>query len=188
MKREDLRDGANSLTARFVLAIKSTADGRYKYKARYVIGGHRDKLKHYMVHGAQTLQASSARLLLALASSFNFELWTSDIKLAYLQSTKPLKRKVFIHNPAPEFELEPQECFELLKPLYGLCDAGDLWHESLHEHLTKDLLLAQTKTILSLGYMDLTSTTSYELEHRLSRSYAQRHMTNLKRVATNQFQ
>ena len=31
--REDLPDGANALTARFVLAIKSDADGNIKYKA-----------------------------------------------------------------------------------------------------------------------------------------------------------
>ena len=39
MLDEELPDGANSLTARFVLAIKSTADGKIKYKAKYVIGG-----------------------------------------------------------------------------------------------------------------------------------------------------
>ena len=55
--REELPDGANALTARFVLAIKSNADGQVKYKARYVIGGHRDRLKQYLVHGAQALQA-----------------------------------------------------------------------------------------------------------------------------------
>ena len=66
-QKKDLPHRANALNARFVLGIKSDADGGVKYKARYVIGGHRDKLKHYMVHGAQTLQQSSARLLLTLA-------------------------------------------------------------------------------------------------------------------------
>ena len=83
MLKEELPDGANALTARFVLAIKSKADDRIKYKARYVIGGHRDKLKHFMVHGAQTMQASSSRLLLAIAAAHNFEVWTSDVQLAY---------------------------------------------------------------------------------------------------------
>jgi len=104
------------------------------------------------VHGAQTLQASSARLLLALASAYEFDIWSSDIKLAYLQSTEPLIRRVFIKNPAPQFELDPSECFELLKPLYGLSDAGDLWHMSLHKHLTNDLHLVPTKTDQSLYF------------------------------------
>lgn len=150
--KEELPGGANALTARFVLSIKSSADGETKCKARYVIGGHRGILKHYMVHGAQTLQASSARLLIALASICGFEVWSSDVKLAYLQSTEPLRRRVFISNPAPEFELDPRECFELLKPLYGLCDAGDLWHQTLNKHLINDLHLEPTRCDPSLYF------------------------------------
>ena len=101
-------DGANSVTARFVLGIKSNADGEIKYKARYVIGGHRDCFKHCMVHGDQNVQPSSARLLLALAMAYDFNVWSTDVKLAYLQSSEPLERKIYTSNPAPEFELEPQ--------------------------------------------------------------------------------
>ena len=148
--RSELPDGANILTARFVLAIKSNADGEVKYKARYVVGGHRDSMKHYLVHGAQTLQASSVRLLLALAAALDFGVWSSDVKFAYLQSSEPLLRRIFIRNTAPEFELEPHECFELLRLLYRLSDAGDLWHLTLHKHLIKDLGLVPTKADPSL--------------------------------------
>ena len=68
--------------------MKSNADGEIKYKARYIIGGHRDYLKHYMVHGAQTAQPSSARLLLALAMALEFDVCPRDVKLAYLQSSR----------------------------------------------------------------------------------------------------
>ncbi len=129
--REELPNGANALTARFVLAIKSNSDSEIKYKARYVIGGYSDTLKHYMVHGAQRLRVSSARLLITSAYIFGFYECSSDVKLAYLQSTVPLRRRLFITNPASEFQREPHECFELLRPLYGLCDAGDLWHQTL---------------------------------------------------------
>ena len=77
-------------------------------------------------------------------------MWSSDVKVTYLQSTEPLRRHVFISNTAPEFELDPSECFELLKPLYGLCDAGDLWFQSLHNHLLSDLHLEPTKCDPSL--------------------------------------
>ncbi len=82
--KSELPNGANTLTARFVLAVKSNSDAKIKYKARYVFGGHPDQLKHYLVHGAQTLQASSARLFLAFAAGYNFDVWTSDVKLVYL--------------------------------------------------------------------------------------------------------
>ena len=85
-----------------------------------------------------------------MAAIFKFDVWSSDAKLAYLQSTEPLRRRVFISNPAPEFELDPSECFELLKPLYGLDDAGDLWFQSLHNHLVSDLHLEHTKCDPSL--------------------------------------
>ncbi len=43
--KEELPDGANECSARFVPAIKSNADQDVKYKARYVIAGHRDLKK-----------------------------------------------------------------------------------------------------------------------------------------------
>ena len=58
----------------------------------------------------------------------DFDVWSTDVKLAYLQSSEPLARRVFVSNPALEFELHPDECLELLRPLYGLSDAGDLWN------------------------------------------------------------
>ena len=79
--KEELPDGANALTACFVLAIKSSADGQVKYKARYVIGSHRDLLKQYMLHGAETLQASYTRLILALATMLGFEVFHPTLNL-----------------------------------------------------------------------------------------------------------
>lgn len=71
--KEGVPRGANNLLARFVFAIKSTEDRKINYKARYVIGGHRGRLKNLMVHSSQTLSASSTRLLLALALAFSFD-------------------------------------------------------------------------------------------------------------------
>eukprot|EP00171_Calliarthron_tuberculosum_P023324 IDg23324t1 len=70
--KEDVPADANVLPGRLILAIKSTEDGQIKFKARYVIGGHRDKMKNLMVHSAITLQPSSIRLILAIAAIHGF--------------------------------------------------------------------------------------------------------------------
>lgn len=137
--KEDIPPDGNVLPGRFVLAIKSTEDGEVKFKARYVIGGHRDRLKNMMVHSVQTLQPSSIRLLLALAAMHGFDVWTSDVRQAYLQSAVPLMRDIYIRDTVPEFELSPDQCLQLLKPLYGLCDSGDLWFKTLDDHHRNDL-------------------------------------------------
>ena len=153
MLKEDLPKDANVLPGRFVLAIKSTDDGQVKFKARYVIGGHRDKLKQMMVHSTSTLQPHSIRLLLALSVAFDFPIWTSDIRQAYLQSSIPLSREVFIRSPVPEFELKPEECLQLLKPLYGLCESGDIWHATMDRHHREDLGMTAFKLDPALYYI-----------------------------------
>lgn len=148
--REDVPLDANVLTGRFVLCIKSTPDGNIKHKARFVIGGHRDKLKNLMVHTTQTLQPSSIRLLLTTAAMFNFDIWTSDVKQAYLQAAEPLSREVYIKRAVPEFELSPHECLQLLRPLYGLCESGDLWFETLTNHHRDKLGMASARSDAAL--------------------------------------
>ena len=152
IRLSDLPPKANLLPARFVLVIKTSAEGATRYKARYVIGGHRDRLKLYIVHDSQTVHASSVRIVVCLAAIFGFEIWSSDVKLAYLQSSEPMTRRVFIKNPAPQFGLEEDQCLELLKPLYGLSDSGDSWHATLDKHLVRDLGMKASKIDRSLSF------------------------------------
>lgn len=59
-----------------------------------------------------------------------------------LHSKDKLSRKVFI-QPTPEnlkiFGLQDGELFELVRPLYGLCDASDYWGHTIEEHLLNDI-------------------------------------------------
>lgn len=132
--------------------IKSSLDKKVKYKARYVIGGHRDKLNDMMVHSSTTLQPQSIRLLWALAAIFGFHTWTSDILQAYLQASEPLEREVSISNAAAELELSPDQCLKLLRPLYGLCDAGSLWYTTLDKHHRSNLAMSPFQTDPALYY------------------------------------
>ncbi len=131
--REEVPDGSNVLAARFLLTIKSTEDGKINYEAKYVVGAHRDRLKH--LHSSQTLQPSSTRLLLAFFGILGFDVWTATVTQAYLQSAEPLMRDGFLKTPALEFEIDPEQCLKLVRPLYGLCKSGDFRHEALDKRL-----------------------------------------------------
>ena len=73
-------------------------------------------------------------------------MWSFDVKLV------SLSRHFFIESSVPEFELRPEESFELLKPLYALSDAGELWHLTLDKQLTERLGLEPTKADPSLYF------------------------------------
>lgn len=130
---------SNVLPCKFVHAIKSDVEENLRYKARLVVGGHRDRRKDFLVHSTQTIQPSSTRLLLSLSEMLDFKVWTTDVRQAYLQSDEPLGRQVFILEVPDEFNLKPTQCLQLLKPLYGLSESGDLWHATLDRHHRNDL-------------------------------------------------
>lgn len=60
---------------------------------------------------------------------------------------------MFTKDSAPEFELDADQCLELLLLLYGLGDAGDLWHVTLDRHLRDELGLSPTKADPALYIM-----------------------------------
>ena len=173
--REEVPPGGNVIPDRFVLAIKSAEECQINFKAHYVIGGHHDRMEALIVHSVATLQPQSIRHLLALVAIHGFDMWSPDVRPAYLQSAEPLSRELFITKPAPEFELQPQQCLKLLKPVYGLCDSGDLRHKTPDEHHRHDLDMTPFRSdpalykILSHGllvvYRQVSTSLHTVLEH-----------------------
>jgi hypothetical protein len=82
----DVEDGANVLPRKLALAIKSSATGETKYKARLVAGRHRDQDKPLLVHTANTVSHAYVRLMMALASTFRLPIASTDVAQAFLQS------------------------------------------------------------------------------------------------------
>lgn len=147
--KEDIPEGSNILTGRFVLCIKNVNIDQELYMARFVVQGQKDKEKKFIVHDSTNLRQSSTRLLVAIAAIFGFRIWSHDIKQAYLQSSQTLMRKVYL-KPSKEFEVSEGELLELLKPLYGLFDSGDYWNRTMTAHLMNDLGMESNDGDLSL--------------------------------------
>ena len=53
--REYIPSDGNFCPIRLVVTIKSTDGSETEFKARFVIGGHRDRLNHMMMHSKSTL-------------------------------------------------------------------------------------------------------------------------------------
>jgi Reverse transcriptase (RNA-dependent DNA polymerase) len=75
---------------------------------------------------------------MAIASMCGFTVWSEDATQAFVQSADNLMRDVYIHPPA-EFNLSPNIILKLLKPLYGLSDAGDYWSRTMTHHHKAEL-------------------------------------------------
>jgi Reverse transcriptase (RNA-dependent DNA polymerase) len=153
--REDVGPHPNIIPSRFVLGIKHES-GTERLKARFVLGGHRDREKKSLIHNSTTLKHQSVRLTLALASVFGFDLWSSDVNQAYLQSAEQLQRDIFIQPD--ELMLDHNELLQLILPLYGITESGDYWGETLTEHHTNDLEMTKTK-------QDFPSSSSTQLQN-----------------------
>lgn len=112
-----------------------------------------------MVHRITTLSQTSTRIIVALATIFDLNIWSHDVTLAYIQSKEELSRDVFIRPnqsdlKIPEFcqLLKDGDVLKLERPLYGLEDAGDLWHETIDRHLRDDRSLEKCKLDKSLYF------------------------------------
>lgn len=68
-----------------MLAIKLKVDCAIIHKVRIVIGGHRDKIKEFMVHFTQTLQPLYKHQLPALFAVFDFQVWTAGVTQVFQQ-------------------------------------------------------------------------------------------------------
>ena len=146
------------LPGRLVPSINSTEDGREKFKHRFVIGSNPDRCKGLMVLNQQTLQRASTRLMLVFVSIFGFEVWIRDVRQAYLQSTEPLSRAIIINRLFLDFLLDLEQCLQLLKPLYGLFESGDLRHPTLDRHHPQGLRMSPLDTDPSLYHLMIDGT------------------------------
>lgn len=144
---KDLQKDANIMGGRFVLTLKNYQTPNESAKVRYVAQGYNDRDRPFLVHDATSIRVSSIRILQSAAKVLGFRIFSHDVTQAYLQSRSNLSRKIYIRPKSKDlktFGLREGELLELNRPLYGLCDAGDYWGNTMEQHLINDLGMKPT--------------------------------------------
>src|SRR5450432_3518124 len=87
-----------------------------------------------------TIQRVSQRLILYIAAmklDDNIGLYLRDISQAYVQSTTNLNREFYVRLPRElqlQLGIEKDSVLKVLKPLYGVPEAGNHWFKTYHAH------------------------------------------------------
>ena len=127
--------------ARFVDEVKFAGTDKVYEKSRLVVQGYDDRGKKEILTQSPTIQRASQRILFGLAPSLcsnSMNIYLRDISQAYTQSSTHLNRDVFIKPPS-ELSLPKNIMLKIIRPLYGLAEAGTHWFHTYHNHHVEKL-------------------------------------------------
>lgn len=131
VNRSDLPANANFVGNRYVLTIKNPNTIEELFKARWVLLGHHDKLRHLIANDSPMLMRMSLRIILSLAVIFfACMLWLRDVEQAFMQS-KPLTRSVFTEAPR-EAKLTKDKVLQIILPHYGLVESSSCFFDAYY--------------------------------------------------------
>lgn len=145
----DKHSSVRIFKSRIVNEVKGkTTDHPYE-KSRLVIQGYNDRNKEVILTQSPTIQRASQRLIVALAPSLIAQgmiLWLRDITQAYTQSDDHLQRMIVAELPTQLQQAYPKDTvMVVIKPLYGIAEAGAYWWSTYFKHHT-DKLEMETST------------------------------------------
>jgi hypothetical protein len=124
--------------SRIVREVKGKATPTPFEKSRLVIQAYNDYGKEVILTQSPTIQRASQRLIIALTPSLiklGMTLWIRDITQAYTQSSTLLQRKILAYLPKEIEDLYPKDTIMVvLKPLYGIPEAGTHWWATYFKH------------------------------------------------------
>jgi hypothetical protein len=130
--------GAAIIGSMFVYKVKMNPDGSIeKFKVRLVaLGNHQKYGETFSETYAPGTQLSSSRLILYLALKMNLELKHMDVRTAYLQSKLTGDHDdIWVRLPAG-FKSKSGDVYgKLLRPLYGVRQAGREWYFTNREFI-----------------------------------------------------
>ena len=140
--------------SRFVDEIKNIGTANAFEKSRLVVQAYNDHDKMSILTQSPTIQRMSQRLILALSAiNPQLSLYLRDITQAYVQSSTSLNRQFYIRPPI-EFGLENGTVMKVIKPLYGVPEAGAHWFNTYHTHHINKLSMMESTYDSCLLYTD----------------------------------
>jgi reverse transcriptase-like protein len=124
--------------SRLVDEVKGKGTATPYEKSRLVVQAFNDEGKKTVLTQSPTIQRVSQRIIVAIAPSLlerGITLHLRDITQAYVQSTSKLSRVIYARPPKDMIgELPPNVIFKVIKPLYGIPEAGTHWFGTYHKH------------------------------------------------------
>ena len=146
--RNDIPAGTRIFNSRFVDEIKNLGTEKAFEKSRLVVQAYNDVDKGLVLTQSPTIQRVSQRLMVCLAATLNnTKLYTRDVTQAYVLSKSNLSRDFYIRPPKELIEMigADRDCvLKVIKPLYGVPEAGNHWFATYHDHHTKELNMKQS--------------------------------------------
>jgi hypothetical protein len=147
--RNSIPKGTRIFNSRFVDEVKNKGTDKAFEKSRLVVQAYNDLEKDIVLTQSPTIQRMSQRLLICLAACTQdyTHLYLRDISQAYVQSVTTLNRDFFILPPvelAVQLGLEKGAVLQVIKPLYGVPEAGNHWFGTYHSHHSKELGMEQS--------------------------------------------
>ncbi len=111
IRRKDIAKNPNIVPSQFVHARKNVNTPQERQKARFVVGGHRDKDKLVLIHLSSNGKHLSIRIQLSVSACLQYDVEAQDFDQAYIQASG-LLRTIYI-KPCKElmslFNI-PDEC------------------------------------------------------------------------------
>ena len=127
--------GRKPIGCKWVYKIKWHPNGTVsRFKARLVAQGFTQRRgTDFHETFAPVARMTSQRLVIAIAATENLNLYTIDVENAYLNGE--IDTKLYMKQPQgfehPDYSDTKIWVWELLKGLYGLKQAGNIWHTAL---------------------------------------------------------
>jgi hypothetical protein len=143
----DIPPNTRIFKARFVDEIKNKGTEKAFEKSRLVVQAYHDDGKHMVLTQSPTIQRVSQRIIICLAAVYQKGLYLRDISQAYVQSTTQLNRDFYIKPPyelTDRMGLPRDTILKVVKPLYGVPEAGNHWFKTYHTHHTVELGMEQS--------------------------------------------